>query len=66
MRLNEAVYRSEAAANAHNEGLAALLRGYGRIYFDPLEAVEVYTRQCALELTHGTSPPWPRLSPTVA
>jgi glutaminase len=50
LHLNEEVYQSEAAANAHNEGLAALLRGYGRIYFDPLEAVDVYTRQCALEL----------------
>jgi len=51
LRLNEAVYQSEAAANAHNEGLAGLLRAYDRIYFDPLEATDIYTRQCALEVT---------------
>lgn len=51
LSLNEAVYRSEAEANAHNEGLASLLKTYDRIYFDPLEATDVYTRQCALEVT---------------
>lgn len=51
LHLNEAVYRSEAAANAHNEGLAGLLRAYGRIYCDPIEATDVYTRQCALNVT---------------
>lgn len=51
LRLNERVYRSESEANAHNEGLASLLRAYDRIYFDPLEATDVYTRQCALEVT---------------
>jgi glutaminase len=28
-----------------------LLQAYGRIYFDPAEATEVYTRQCALNVT---------------
>lgn len=51
LSLNAAVYRSEAEANTHNEGLASLLKTYDRIYFDPLEATDVYTRQCALEVT---------------
>jgi glutaminase len=51
LSLNEAVYRSEAAANEHNEDLANLLRNYDRIYFDPIEATDVYTRQCALNVT---------------
>jgi glutaminase len=46
--LDERVYRSEAASNERNEGLAHLLRGYGRIYCDPDEATDVYTRQCSL------------------
>ena len=51
LNINADVYRSEADANAHNEGLASLLETYDRIYFDPLEATDVYTRQCALEVT---------------
>jgi glutaminase len=51
LSLNPEVYRSEAEANAHNEGLASLLQTYDRIYFDPLEATDIYTRQCALDVT---------------
>jgi glutaminase len=51
LHLNEEVYRSETAANAHNEGLAGLLRAYDRIYCDPLEATDIYTRQCSLAVT---------------
>jgi glutaminase len=51
LHLNAEVYRSEAEANAHNEGLASLLQTYDRIYFDPLEATDIYTRQCALDVT---------------
>ena len=45
---DERVYRSEAATNQRNAGLAHLLRGYGRLYCDPDEATDVYTRQCSL------------------
>jgi glutaminase len=51
LSLDDDVYRSEAADNEHNEGLATLLETYDRIYFDPLEATDVYTRQCALAVT---------------
>lgn len=48
---DERVYRSEAATNQRNAGLAHLLRGYGRVYCDPDEATDVYTRQCSLLVT---------------
>jgi len=49
--LDEEVYRSEAATNQANLDVAALLAGYQRIYFDPIEATDIYTRQCALNVT---------------
>jgi glutaminase len=49
--VNEAVYASESATNLRNQGIAHLLQSYGRLYFDPDEATDVYTRQCSLEVT---------------
>lgn len=49
--LDEEVYRSEAATNHANLDIAALLEGYQRIYCDPIEATDIYTRQCALAVT---------------
>lgn len=51
LTLNPAVYQSEAATNQHNQGLAKLLDAYDRIFFDPIEATDVYTRQCAMNVT---------------
>lgn len=51
LTLNEAVYQSEAANNQHNQGLAKLLDAYDRIFFDPIEATDVYTKQCSLNVT---------------
>lgn len=45
------VYQSEAATNAGNKALAALLLKYERIYSDPLEAVDNYTKQCSVGVT---------------
>ncbi len=42
------VYKSEAATNQGNRALAALLLKYERIYADPLESVDVYTKQCSV------------------
>ena len=42
------IYDSEAATNQGNRALAALLLKYERIYADPLESVDVYTRQCSV------------------
>ena len=51
LELDAEVYRSEAASNQHNQRIARLLQEHGRISFDPAEATDVYTRQCALKVT---------------
>jgi glutaminase len=42
------VYKSEAATNQGNRALAALLVKYKRIYSDPVDAVDIYTKQCSV------------------
>lgn len=42
------VYKSEAATNQGNRALAALLVKYHRIYADPVESVDVYTKECSV------------------
>lgn len=42
------IYQSEAANNQGNRAIAALLNKYERIYADPQEAVDVYTRVCSI------------------
>ncbi len=51
LELDAEVYESEAATNLRNRGIAKLLEGYGRMYFDALEATDVYTRQCSLKVS---------------
>ncbi|MCT9871460.1 glutaminase A [Paenarthrobacter aurescens] len=46
--LDEEVYQSEAATNTRNRAIARLLESYGRINRDPLEVVDLYTKQCSL------------------
>jgi glutaminase len=48
LSLIDEVYQSEAATNQGNRALAALLLKYERIYSDPLEAVDVYTKACSV------------------
>ncbi|HIF9330707.1 TPA: glutaminase A [Photobacterium damselae] len=45
--LSEEVNNSEQTTNLHNRAIALLLASSNRIYSDPLEACEVYTRQCS-------------------
>lgn len=45
------VYKSEAATNDGNKALAWLLKKYERIYADPLESVDVYTKECSVGVT---------------
>jgi glutaminase len=49
--LNEEVYACAAETNIRNRSIARLLQSYGRIYMDPLEATDLYTRQCSLNVT---------------
>jgi len=51
LELDEDVYSSEAATNHRNRAIAGLLESYGRVERDPLEVVDVYTKQCALRVT---------------
>jgi glutaminase len=51
LALDEEVYRSEADSNERNDGIAHLMHSYGRLWFDPAEATDVYTRQCSLLVT---------------
>ena len=49
----EEVYESEAETNFRNVAIAYLLYNYGRLYSDPMEAVDVYTRQCSIGVDTG-------------
>ncbi|PZV11186.1 MAG: glutaminase [Leptolyngbya sp.] len=51
LTLNEAVYQSEAATNQRNKGIAKVLQVYDRIFFDSVEATDIYTKQCSLNVT---------------
>ena len=48
LTLIDEVYKSEAATNAGNKALAMLLAKYDRIYADPFESVDIYTKQCSV------------------
>jgi glutaminase len=48
LKILDDIYKSEAATNEGNRALAALLLKYNRIYADPLESVDVYTKQCSV------------------
>src|SRR5436190_2463342 len=44
------VYISEAGDNLRNQAIAHLLFAYGRMYFDPVQSTDIYTKQCALNV----------------
>ncbi len=48
--VNQPVYISEAGDNLRNQAIAHLLFAYGRMYFDPVQATDVYTKQCAINV----------------
>ncbi len=51
LAIDEGVYDSESQTNLRNQGIAHLLESYGRLYFNPDEATDVYTKQCSLLVT---------------
>lgn len=51
LEVDEDVYASETETNLRNQGIAHLLQGYGRLYADPDESTDIYTRQCSLLVT---------------
>lgn len=46
--LIDEVYKSEAATNTGNKALSMLLAKYERIYAEPFESVDIYTKQCSV------------------
>jgi len=48
LSLIDEVYKSEAATNTGNKALSMLLAKYDRIYADPFESVDIYTKQCSV------------------
>jgi glutaminase len=51
LKVNQDVYASASGSNQRNHVIAHLLASYGRFYGDPLESVDMYTRQCSLDVT---------------
>ena len=49
--LNEEVYASASETNFRNRSIARMLQSIGRIYCDPAEATDLYTRQCSLNVS---------------
>ena len=50
LKLNMPVYISEAGDNLRNQAIAHLLLAYGRMYYDPVQATDIYTKQCAINV----------------
>ena len=61
--LIDEVYKSEAASNTGNKALAWLLAKYDRIYADPFESVDIYTKQCSVGVN---APQLARMGATLA
>ena len=51
LTLDRQVYASASAANQRNRALAAMLESRQRIYADPAEALDLYTRQSCLSVS---------------
>jgi glutaminase len=51
LTLNDEVYACAMETNHRNQAIGRLLESFGRIYCDPAEAIDVYTRQCSLNVT---------------
>jgi glutaminase len=49
--LNDEVYASATETNFRNQSIARLLQSVGRIYLDPAQATDLYTKQCSLNVS---------------
>jgi glutaminase len=50
LSVNQEVYESEAATNQRNQAIAMLMYAYEHIKSDPLQACDLYTKQCAISV----------------
>jgi glutaminase len=51
LAIDEETLESARATNHRNQGIARVLQSAGRIYTDPAEAVDLYTKQCCLNVS---------------
>jgi len=51
LELDEEIYACASASNHWNRAIAELLASSACLYFDPVESLDLYTRQSALEVT---------------
>jgi glutaminase len=51
LSLMDDVYKSEAETNAGNKAIAMVLAKYDRMYADPFESVDIYTKGCSVGVT---------------
>jgi len=51
LTMNEEVYKSASSSNYRNRAVVNQLFEYGRLYFEPLETLDIYTRQSCIEVT---------------
>jgi glutaminase len=50
LSVNQEVFKSEAATNQRNRAIAMLMFAYERIKSDPLQATDIYTEQCSVNV----------------
>ncbi|PQO38761.1 glutaminase [Blastopirellula marina] len=51
LAMNEEVFTCAMETNFRNQSIARMLQSFGRIYMPPMEAIDLYTRQCSLIVT---------------
>ena len=49
--MNQEVYKSESDTNQRNRAISALMSAYERFPMDPAVAVDLYTRQCSINVS---------------
>jgi glutaminase len=49
--MNDKVYAFASETNFHNRSIVRLLHSRGRVYCDSAEAVDLYTKQCSLNVS---------------
>jgi glutaminase len=51
LEVNQPVYKSETDTNQRNRAISSLMSAYERFPMDPAAAVDLYTRQCAINVS---------------
>jgi len=51
LSMNDDVFASATRSNSRNQAIAQLLQSYGQVSIEPVDAIDLYTRQCSLNVT---------------